>query len=168
MKRFFTFLFWGVVAVVGIPVIGIIIYLALSSFTGIANRSVSSSDQVDVAKLTASTLAPSGELARIFSFFSEYTDLQREEKAHDLKGVVVEWRLPVYDVSSGPGPFYRIQTSGGNGVVGTFCYVKPQDENQRKVLTSLKTGDFITCKGIINSVSMRNIVIRPAVLVSRH
>jgi hypothetical protein len=101
-----------------------------------------------VTKLTASGLLPSGELARMFSFLSEYTDLQREEKGRELKGVVVQWRLPVYDVSSGPGSFYRVQTSAGNGGVGTFCYVKPQNEDERKFLVGLKTGGYITCKGI--------------------
>lgn len=166
MRRVLKFLFWGVVVVVGVPVVGIIINLALSSFTGSTNpTSSSASDKVDVTKLTASGLLPSGELARMFSFLSEYTDLQREEKGRELKGVVVQWRLPVYDVSSGPGSFYRVQTSAGNGAVGTFCYVKPQDEDERKFLVSLKTGDYITCKGIINSVSMRNIVIRPAIVI---
>jgi hypothetical protein len=35
MCRIFTFLFWGVVGVVGVPVVGIVFYLALSSFTGL-------------------------------------------------------------------------------------------------------------------------------------
>ena len=81
MRRILKFLFWGVVVVVGVPVVGIIINLALSSFTGSTNpTSSSSSDKVDVTKLTASDLLPSGEMARMFSFLSEYTDLQREEK----------------------------------------------------------------------------------------
>jgi hypothetical protein len=167
MRRGLAFLFWGVVVVVGIPVVGVVVYLALSSFTGLTRTSSSPSDQIDVAKLTASGLVPSGELARMFGFFTEYTDLQREEKGRELKGVVVQWRLPVYDVSSGPSPFYRVQTSAGNGFVGTFCYVKPQNENERTFLANLKTGDYITCKGVINGVFMRNIEIKPAIVVLR-
>jgi hypothetical protein len=120
---------------------------------------------VDVTRLTPSNLVPTGELARMYNFLSDSTALQRDEKERELKGVVVQWRLSVYDVSSGPGPYYRIQTSSGNGVVGTFCYVIPQNEDERKFLARLKTGDYITCKGIINGVSMRNIEIKPATVL---
>lgn len=164
MRRVFAFLFWGVVGVVGVPVVGIVFYIALSSFTGLKGPPTAS-NRGDVAGLSPSGLPPSGELARIFTIFSEYTDLQRDEKERELKGIVVQWRLPVYDVSSGPSPFYRVQTSSKNNLVGTFCYVKPRNDDERKFLTTLKTGDYFTCKGIIDGVSMRNIVIRPAIVV---
>ncbi len=164
MRRVFAFLFWSVVGVVGVPVIGIVIYLALSSFTGLKGPPTAS-NRGEVAGLSPSRLAPSGELARIFTFFSEYTDMQRDEKERELKGIVVQWRLPVYNVSSGPSPFYRVQTQSKNDLVGTFCYVTPRNDDERKFLTTLKTGDYFTCKGIIDEVSMRHIVIRPAVVV---
>jgi hypothetical protein len=43
--------------------------------------------------------------------------------------------------------------------------VKPRNDEERKFLTTLKTGDYFTCKGIISGVSMRNIVISPAIVV---
>jgi hypothetical protein len=164
MRRVLAFLFWGVVVVVGVPVIGVVFYLALSSFTDLKGPPTAS-NRDDVTRLSPSGLAPSGELARIFTFLSEYTDLQRDEKERELKGIVVQWRLPVYNVSSGPSPFYRVQTVSKNNLVGTFCYVKPRNDDEQKFLTTLKTGDYLTCKGIIDGVSMRNIVIRPAIVV---
>jgi hypothetical protein len=165
MRQVFAFLFWCGVGVVGVPVVGIIFYLALSSFTGLQGPSSTAVNRDDVAGLSPSGLAPSGELARIFTFFSEYTDTQRDEKERELKGIVVQWRLPVYNVSSGPSPFYRVQTPSKNDLVGTFCYVKPRNDDERNFLTTLKTGDYFTCKGIINEVSARNIVIRPAIVL---
>ena len=164
MRRVFAFLFWGVVVVVGVPVIGLVFYLALASFTDLKGAPTAS-NRGDVAGLSPSGFAPSGELARIFTLFSEYTDLQRDQKERELKGIVVQWRLPVYNVSSGPSPFYRVQTSSEKNLVGTFCYVKPRDDDERKFLTTLKTGDYFTCKGTISAVSMRNIVISPAIVV---
>ena len=108
MRRVFAFLFWGVVVVVGVPVVCLVFYLALASFTD-SKGAPTASNRSDVAGLSPSRLAPSGELARIFTLFSEYTDLQRDEKERELKGIVVQWRLPVYNVSSGPSPFYRVR-----------------------------------------------------------
>ena len=164
MHRVFAFLFWSVVAIVGIPVVGIIVYVALSSFMS-SPKQLSAITQLDVSKLTPSGLLPSGELARVFSFPTEYTDLQREEKEHELKGIIVQWKLPIYDISPGSSSFYRVQTLSGNGLVGTFCYVKPQNEIERHFLIKLKTGDYITCKGVISGVSMRHIEIRPAIAI---
>jgi hypothetical protein len=166
MRRILAFLFWGVVTVVGIPVVGIVFYIALASFTGLKGPPAAS-NRGDVAVLSPSRLAPSGELARIFTFFSDYTDMQRDERERELKGIVVQWKLPVYNVSSGPSPFYLVQTPSEDNLVGTFCYVKPRNDDERKFLTTLKTGDYFTCKGIIDSVSMRNIVIKPAIVVLR-
>ncbi|MDR3424130.1 MAG: hypothetical protein P4M13_03500, partial [Alphaproteobacteria bacterium] len=92
------------------------------------------------------------------------TEVQREEKERQIRGAVVEWKLPVYDVSSRADGYYVIQTSTGNGQIGTFCHVKPKDEYEKKVLVSLKPGQIITCKGIIDGVSMGNIEIDPAIV----
>jgi hypothetical protein len=99
MRRVFTFLFWGVVGVVGVPVVGIVFYLALSSFTGLKGPPTAS-NRGDVARLSPSGLAPSGELARIFTIFSEYTDVQRDEKERELipspidQNSCAHWRNP--------------------------------------------------------------------------
>ena len=166
MRRFFSILFWGIVVVVGVPVVGIVFKLALSSFTNSAPPS-GSANQIDVKQLTPSSLMPDGELARMYNVFSDSTALQRDEKERQLKGVVVQWRLPVYDVSDGPSPYFRVQTSSGNATVGTFCYVIPQNEEERRFLALLKSGDYITCKGVIKGISMLSIEIKPAAVVLR-
>lgn len=92
----------------------------------------------------------------MFQLVSDSTAIQREEKEREIKGVVVQWRLPVYDVSSAYSGFYRIQTKATKEIVGTFCYVRPQNDEDRRVLARLREGDYITCKGYIDSISMRN------------
>jgi hypothetical protein len=67
MRRMLAFLFWGIVAVVGIPVVGIVFYIALASFTGL-KEPPTASNRGDVAGLSPSGLAPSGEL-EIFDNF---------------------------------------------------------------------------------------------------
>jgi hypothetical protein len=48
MRRFFS-LFWGIVVVVGVPVVGIVLKLALSSFTNSAPHRVGKSDRREAA-----------------------------------------------------------------------------------------------------------------------
>ena len=76
----------------------------------------------------------------------------------------MNWRLPIYEVSPASGGYYRVQTSATAATVGTFCYAKAHDEESRRLLSALKTGDFINCKGRINGVSFRNIEIKPAIV----
>ena len=101
----------------------------------------------------------------MFQFFSDNTALQRDEKEREIKGAIVQWRLPVYDVISASGGTYVVATKSTTDLVGTFCYVQPRGDDDQKFLTTLREGDYVTCKGIINGVSMRNIVIKPAIII---
>lgn len=120
----------------------------------------------DIAAAQPEPLNPGGELAAMFDLGSDYTDLQRENALKKIKGRIVQWRLPVYEVSANKDG-YKIQTSShsfGQSVVGAFVYVTPRDDADRRFVESLKTGDPVHFKGRIDGVFMRSLIIRPAML----
>ena len=162
MKRFVEIVFWAVVGLVGIPVFGILIYTVLPTEHGPHPQNLASDSNIAAAK--ASDIAPDGELANMFSFFSDATEIQRAEKERQLRGKVVQWRLPVYNVTE-RNDFYVIQTKSRSGIVGAFCYVRASDEAVKRFLFSLKENDYVTCKGEIAGTTMRSIDIKPAVLL---
>lgn len=119
-----------------------------------------------------SNLRPDGELAALFAFGGKGTDVQRENKLREIKGSVVQWTLPVFDVKKHKQG-YKIQTetkmafgSYGNNLLGAFVYVVPQSDADRQFIEGLATGDKISFKGRIDDVIMRSFVIEPAVLVA--
>ncbi len=124
MKRFIEIVFWTVVGLVGIPVFGMLIYTVLPVDHGADARKLTTDNNIATAK--ASDIAPDGELAKMFSFFSDATEIQRAEKERQIRGKVVQWRLPVYNVTE-RSDFYVIQTKSRSGIVGAFCYVRASD-----------------------------------------
>jgi hypothetical protein len=163
LKRFFEILFWSVVALIGVPVFGILIYTVLPTDHG-ADRQKFTPDS-NLASAKVSELAPDGELAKMFSFFSDATEIQRAEKERQIRGKVVQWRLPVYNVTE-RSDFYVIQTKSRSGIVGAFCYVRASNADVKQYLLSLEEDDYVTCKGEIAGTTMRSIDIKPAVLLN--
>ena len=53
---------------------------------------------VDIANATPSALTPSGELYETFHIGTNATDVQRENLETKIKGQIVQWTLPVYEV----------------------------------------------------------------------
>lgn len=120
----------------------------------------------------ASDISPSGELAQIFSYGSDFTNLQRENKLRELKGSVISWSLPVYEVRKRYGEIYRIQTDStfkgelfGERVVSTFIDITARNDGDRAFIANLKTGDMVSFKGVIDDISMRSLEIKPAILL---
>jgi hypothetical protein len=126
------------------------------------------SQLIAIEKSQTSTLQPTGELAEIFNVPSDSTDLQRENKLKEIGGMIVKWHLPVYEVASF-GNNYKIQTySNGSKekLVRTFIVISPRSDNDRLLIEKIKTGDWITFKGKINSkTTLRSLEIEPAILV---
>ena len=117
------------------------------------------------------SIKPNGELAAIFSYNSDYTDLQRELKLRDIKGKIIDWTLPVYDVKS-TDTGYRVQTDShykndffGERLVGTFINITTKNDDEQQFVENLKTGDLIHIKGIIDDVSLRNLHIASAIIL---
>jgi len=108
---------------------------------------------------------PYGELAAMFSIGSNHTNVQRENALKELKGKIVAWQLPVYEVSK-QGDGYRVQTSAGRAV-GTFIHIKTRNDQEKSYLESIKTGDTLSFKGVIADVDLtRHLIIRPAILLN--
>jgi hypothetical protein len=107
------------------------------------------------------------DLANIFNLMSDYTDLQREKKEKEITGKIIEWTLPVYEVSMGKNnEYYKIQTSSTEYEVGTFIDLYPRNDKEQAFIEALKTGDLITVKGRIAGTFMRNINLQPAILIT--
>lgn len=146
---------------IGVAVVVLVVAGALYA----GNRtspSVAVDETAALAIAPVSNLRPDGELAAMFDLGSRYTDLQRENREKEIKGKVVQWRLPVYEVSK-HGDKYRIQTAS-NGTIGAFVTITPRSAADRQLVEALHTGDLLSFKGIISDVSMRNLEIEPAIL----
>ena len=147
----------------------IIAIIAVGIYGG-KNSTPKADPLAELEKAQPSALAPNGELAEIFALGSDHTDLQRENKFKEIQGSVIAWRLPVYEVSRS-GEDYKIQTQSELGIgsaealIGAFVYVTPRNNNDRQIIESLKTGDLVSIKGIIDDTTFRNLKIKPAILV---
>ncbi|ANH73635.1 hypothetical protein ACS15_2221 [Ralstonia insidiosa] len=152
------------VALAVLVAIGLVVLVIGVINGGHHGPAVSTSDPVAQLDGTPpSDLRPDGELAAVFALGSRSTDLQREKQEAEIKGKVVAWRLPVYEVSK-RGDGYRIQTSSGRGVIGTFLTLTARTTAERQFIEGLHTGDSISFKGKIKGISMRSIDIEPAIL----
>lgn len=158
----------GVLAViVAIAIFGGITYLDLS-------EKQNSIGVAEIAGLSSANISPAGELAEIFKMNSSYTDVQRSNKVEEISGKIVQWTLPVYEVSKHDDNVYRVQTSGGStsnfggtNYVGTFLNLNARGTTQASYIESLRTGDMLTFKGRITGTFLRNIEIEPAIVIMR-
>lgn len=128
-----------------------------------AGEILTESDISQLAAASASDLEPYGELARMFSVESDFTDLQRENMVRKIRGQIVGWALQVYEVTK-EGDQYVVVT-GADGVAEAIVYVTPRNAQDEATMNSLKTGSFIAIKGIISGAVVRSLVIRPAILI---
>ena len=123
----------------------------------------SSTTTTELSNASYSSLSPYGTLANVFNIGSDFTDLQREETLKEIKGQIVQWTLPAYEVDR-DGKVYTITVLPGNNV-GCYIVISNPDSQQLSRLKSIKTGENITFKGYIKGIRMRNIIISPAMLV---
>jgi hypothetical protein len=148
-----------VIGIVGLSILGTI--LAPSSEDLIS--------EVKSAQVT--NINPSGELAELFTFGGDGTDIQRDNKEAEITGKYVEWSLPVFDVNKTSENKYRVQTSsseaifGGRKSVGAFIVIHTSGDAENQYVEGLKEKDIITFKGKIKGTSMRNISIDPAIVI---
>lgn len=169
---------WLFIIVVGYIVWGKVFSLSTSSYRNYPSNANQKTSQVDplqeLKNAQPSTLEPYGELAEMFNYGSDYTDLQREIKLKEIRGKVIAWRLPVYEINRYEND-YKIQTSShfkseniflqGKEIVNTFVYVTPRNDEDRRLIENLKTGDVVAIKGIVgDDTTMRSLNIKPAIL----
>ena len=131
-----------------------------------SSEEVAAANEAIKAQAPNTSLASDGELKDIFAMGSDNTDLQREEKEKEIKGEVVQWTLPVYEVDKLAEGKFKIQTASGKGHVATFCYINADADDEIAKISALKTGDMVTVKGKIEGIFMRSIKLDPCFLVS--
>ena len=125
-------------------------------------------EQLSNAKPSA--LQPDGEIGDMFRGTSDYTKIQVEKKAEEIKGSIVEWELPVAEISEASDGRYKIQLrskgSGKNSVIGGFVYVTPKNDADVKRIEALKEDNYIKIRGILKDIgTFLGASIDPAILV---
>lgn len=113
-----------------------------------------------------SNLSPHDKnLISLFKVPSEYTDLQREDMLTKIKGKIVAWNLPVYEISQEQNNIYKVITQSSPNLVGTVIYLEANRPNEKDYLLGLKTGSNIDIIGVLTGETfLRNLIIRPAEL----
>jgi hypothetical protein len=113
-------------------------------------------------------ISPKGKLADIYNLGSKYTDIQRDNMEKELKGKIVRWELPVYEVSKISDKKYKISTGTGNpfkeSYVSTVIEISVKDSKEAEYIESLMTDNMINIQGKITGVSLRRIMIKEASL----
>lgn len=157
----------GLKLIIGLAVIGAVFAFVVPS----PDKEKAAADRLrdlqNMASLKADEISPHGELAEMYKFGSDYTDLQRDAKEKELTGKLVEWKLSVFevDIDDKEKKIYKVQTSGASSTVDAFVHIHAMDDEDERILSGLKTGNVIHFKGKIKGVSMRSIRIDPAILV---
>lgn len=139
-------------------------------------KNASPIDELIAAK--PDSISPNGELAELFTFGSNGTDLQRQEELKKIKGKIVQWTLRVYEVSHVSGNKYRIQSESESSVskvdgqyqvkneaVSAMIRITAESEQEKSILLGLKTGSEVCIKGkLTGDTFLRSLEIKPAVL----
>ncbi|MDH2092053.1 hypothetical protein N5K21_25330 [Rhizobium pusense] len=163
MKTFWKVLFWIFMVCVGLPVFGVLLTLVLSTFTDFKVGGSSGDKQAsDLIGQPVSTNPPA-DLADALSFFSSLTEVKKDEIKDAYRGKLVQWTLPVWEVSKRDDKFV-IQTSSG-GAIAIFCNVTPETDDEAARIRELDAGDLVTCKGVVTGYTLGNVNLSPARLV---
>lgn len=151
-----------------------IVLVVLAGMFGPTKEQKAAKHQQDIQALAqqkAEVIYPDDEIAQVFAIGSKYTDVQRENAERQLKGKVVQWQLPVYNVTKSGDNVYKIQTSPldfrshNRMYVPTFITLITTHDYEGKELEAMKERDLLTFKGVIEGVSMRHLVINPAMFI---
>ncbi|AUW46847.1 hypothetical protein [Rhizobium leguminosarum] len=160
MKTIWKVLFWIVIIGLGLPVLGILVTLVLSSFTDFGSGgSVQTQATLDGSP---SSTSPPDDLSDALSFFSKLTEVQKDSVKDKYRGMLVEWTLPVWDVTK-DGEKYIVQTSS-DAPISIFCKVSAETAGAINRLETLAAGNPVTCKGLITGYTLGFVNISPAVL----
>lgn len=110
-----------------------------------------------------------GRLSDIFMLGSDYTNLQRDNMERDIVGQIVQWNLPVYEISPPTDGVYRIATQSESStpkLLAATVYITARNDRDRELLHSLKTNDIVSFKGRVSAIRLRlDVEVDPAILV---
>lgn len=164
MRTFWKVLFWIFMVCVGLPVFGVLLTLVLSTFTDFKVGGASGDKQTSELTAQPVSTSPPADLADALSFFSSLTEVKKDEIKDSYRGKLVQWTLPVWEVSKRDEKFV-IQTSG-NSPIAIFCTVKPESEAEAARIREIDAGDMITCKGVVAGYTLGNVNLSPGALVN--
>ena len=129
-----------------------------------------------IAEIKAATPNPitPEAVAETFVLGGTATDLQREIMKKALVGSVVEWDLVVYEVAYSEGRYeitsepIQIKSPAPVQLVAVVAWIQSQGPEDDALLRSVKTGDPIRIRGLVQDVFLRTMVkIGPGVVVSK-
>lgn len=107
-------------------------------------------------------ISPYGKLADMYGFGSRHTDIQRDNMEEELKGKIVRWKLPVYEVSKDSNKTYIITTGNGDlfgkSYVQTKIEITAKNNQEVQYIESLMTGDVIKIQGKISGVNFLRMI----------
>ncbi len=154
----------GIVGSLAALIVGLAVIGANQPSTTGSAKTEAKRDPLDaLATDVPAPIAPGGDLAALFAYGTKSTDVQRETGLAAIKGKLVAWTLPVYEVKRN-GDNYKIQTSGSRTAIGTYITITPRNDEDRRFIESLTTGQPVAFRGIVKDVFMRDLVIAPAIL----
>ena len=143
--------------IIGLGAIALICTLALpvqkdkmKSFKSVLNAPV---DKMDVSGLIEILNNPSG---------NTYQQIKSKEK--EITGKIVQWQVEAIVVTEFPD-HCLIVTKPSPIVPGALLTIYPQDEQQKRYLTSINAGTTLTIKGKITGVLKGRVKINPACLL---
>ncbi|MGV1904900.1 hypothetical protein [Agrobacterium cavarae] len=163
MQTLWKVLFWIFMIFVGVPVFGILLTLVLSTFTDFKVGGDFEPRSVSVLTGQPVSTSPPAELVDALSFFSSLTDVKKNDIKNTYRGKLVQWTLPVWEVSAREDTFV-IQTSA-DGTISTFCRVKPASQEETVRIKNIAAGESITCKGVIAGYTLGSVNLSPATVV---
>lgn len=105
------------------------------------------------------------KLAPLFKQGSVYTNLQREDALEEIGNKVIQWQVPVYEISRiKSSGLYKIIASWNNGL-RAIIKLTATTPGQIRYIHSLKTGDLLLIKGRLTGDTARGaLVISPAII----
>jgi hypothetical protein len=135
----------------------------------------------DIKKLETAPVMkvnPTDELASIFFYGTDSTDLQRSAKLEELANQYVKWQLTIAEIKKITDSRYLVVTGRDpeitakdgvltikNAEAGVRATVWILSENDKKHLLGLKTGSEICLKGRLTGTdTLRHLNMRPAIL----
>jgi hypothetical protein len=113
-------------------------------------------------------LSPSGELGGLFTMYSDYTDLQRENKLKEISRSYVLWSHTIYEVSKSWRHYRLVLTETGKVSVNAYIDINTISEEDEIKLGNMKTGSTLRVLGLLNDSTeiIRTLVLKPAIFVA--
>ena len=123
-----------------------------------------------VASIQNATVLPISfdQLSSVFLLGSDNTDLQRDAVEKEIIGKVVQWDIPIYEISLQDDGVYAVTTEsnyGGKSHLTASVFITARNSKDREYLASLKSGDVISFKGTLSAINLRlQVTVSPAIL----